>query len=199
MVYLYDTAIIEDMRSILDDERIYICPSDRVFSVIARLNEDDVKMPMISVARTGISLLDSQHTMRFTGGISNISEDEESISRIQVIPIQINYQFDVWTKHREENDNIIRELIFYYMTHPTLEVKVPYGTNLKHTFNIFYDKTIEDNSDISDQVNHGEYFRQTLSVYTPDAYLWKSTTEKPYIFGGADLYVKDGDKYVKDN
>ena len=199
MVYLYDTAIIEDMRSILDDERIYICPSDRVFSVIARLNEDDVKMPMISVARTGISLLDSQHTMRFTGGISNISENEESISRIQVIPIQINYQFDVWTKHREENDNIIRELIFYYMTHPTLEVKVPYGTNLKHTFNIFYDKTIEDNSDISDQVNHGEYFRQTLSVYTPDAYLWKSTTEKPYIFGGADLYVKDGDKYVKDN
>lgn len=187
------------MRSILDDERIYICPSDRVFSVIARLNEDDVKMPMISVARTGISLLDSQHTMRFTGGISNISENEESISRIQVIPIQINYQFDVWTKHREENDNIIRELIFYYMTHPTLEVKVPYGTNLKHTFNIFYDKTIEDNSDISDQVNHGEYFRQTLSVYTPDAYLWKSTTEKPYIFGGADLYVKDGDKYVKDN
>ena len=199
MVYLYDTAIIEDMRSILDDERIYICPSDRVFSVIARLNEDDVKMPMISVARTGISLLDSQHTMRFTGGISDISENEESISRIQVIPIQINYQFDVWTKHREENDNIIRELIFYYMTHPTLEVKVPYGTNLKHTFNIFYDKTIEDNSDISDQVNHGEYFRQTLSVYTPDAYLWKSTTEKPYIFGGADLYVKDGDKYVKDN
>lgn len=199
MFYLYDTAIIEDMRSILDDERIYICPSDRVFSVIARLNEDDVKLPMISVARTGISLLDSQHTMRFTGGISNISENEESISRIQVIPIQINYQFDVWTKHREENDNIIRELIFYYMTHPTLEVKVPYGTNLKHTFNIFYDKTIEDNSDISDQVNHGEYFRQTLSVYTPDAYLWKSTTEKPYIFGGADLYVKDGDKYVKDN
>ena len=199
MFYYYDTAIIEDLRSVLDDDRIYICPQDNVFKVIGRLNEDDVKMPMISVLRTGITLGNSQHPMRFRGGILNISEDLESISRLQSIPIQINYLFDVWTKHREENDNIVRELIFYYMTHPTLEVKIPYGANIKHTFNIFFDSNIEDNSDIVGQAEHGEYFRQTLSAYTPDAYLWKSTTEKPIIFGGADLYVKDGDKYVKDN
>lgn len=199
MFYLYDTAIIEDLRSVFDDDRIFICPTDNVFKTLGRLNEDDVKMPIISVLRTGVSLLDSQHTMRFQGGILKIGEDEESISRVQTIPIQINYLLDVWTKHREENDNIVRELIFYYMTHPTLEVKVPYGTNLKHTFNIFYDKNIEDNSDIVGQSEHGEYFRQTLSVYTPDAYLWKSTDEKPVIFGGVDLYVKDGNEYVKDN
>lgn len=199
MFYLYDTAIIEDMRSIFDDDRIFIEPADKVFNTIARLNEDDIKMPLISLARTGTSLRDSQHSMRFTGGLSYISDDEQTTSRIQVIPIQINYLLDVWTKHREENDNIVRELLFYYMTHPTLEVDVPYGTNLKHTFNIFYDQNIEDNSDIMGQLEHGEYFRTTLSVYTPDAYLWKCTTEKPHIFGGVDFYVKDGDKYVKDN
>ena len=199
MFYLYDKAIIEDLRSIFDDDRIFIEPADKVFNTISRLNEDDIKMPIISVARTGTSLRDSQHSMRFTGGLSYISDDEQTTSRIQVIPIQINYLLDVWTKHREENDNIVRELLFYYMTHPTLEVDVPYGTNLKHTFNIFYDQNIEDNSDIMGQLEHGEYFRTTLSLYTPDAYLWKMTTEKPHIFGGVDFYVKDGDKYVKDN
>lgn len=199
MVYYYDTAIIEDMRSLFDDERITICPQDNLFKTIARLNEDDIKMPLVSVVRTGWSLRDSQHPMRFRGGILNITKDEQYISRLQTIPIRINYLFDVWTQHREENDNIVRELIFWYMTHPTLEVKIPYGADMKHTFNIYFDSNIEDNSDIVDQANHGEYFRQTLSVYTDDAYLWKSTTDKPIIFGGADLYVKDVDGYVKDN
>lgn len=199
MFYLYDTAITEDLRSIFNDERIFICPPDRYFSVIARLYEDDVKFPMISLFRTGTSLQASQHPMRFKGGLLKIDEANQEGAYLQAIPIRINYLLEVWTKHREENDNIVRELLFYYMTHPTLKVSIPYGTNLKHNFNIFFDTNIEDNSDVSNQVGHGEYFRQTLSVYTDDAYLWKSTINKPAILGDVDLYVYDGGKYVHDN
>jgi len=198
MFYLYDTALVNDLRSIFSDGRIFICPPDRVFATIGRLNEDDVKMPMISVLRTGTSLGNSQHPMRFTGELLSIDPETNVNVKVQAIPITINWQIDVWSKHREENDNIVRELIFYYMTHPTLLVDIPYGTNLKHNFNIFFDSNIEDNSDISDHVNRGEYFRQTLSVYSDDAYLWKSMANKPTYFGGVDLYIKDGDKYVQD-
>ena len=198
MFYLYDTAIVEDLRSIFDDDKIFICPPDRVFATIGRLSEDDVKLPMISVVRTGTSLGNSQHSMRFTGGLLSIDPQTNENTKLQAIPITINYQLDVWTKHREENDNIVRELLFYYMTHPTLLVDIPYGSNLKHNFNIFFDSNIEDNSDISDHVNRGEYFRQTLSVYTDDAYLWKTTVNKPTYITGVDLYIKDGDKLVQD-
>ena len=198
MFYLYDTAIVEDLRSIFDDDKIFICPPDRVFATIGRLSEDDVKLPMISVVRTGTSLGNSQHSMRFTGGLLSIDPQTNENTKLQAIPITINYQLDVWTKHREENDNIVRELLFYYMTHPTLLVDIPYGSNLKHNFNIFFDSNIEDNSDISDHVNRGEYFRQTLSIYTDDAYLWKTTVNKPTYITGVDLYIKDGDKLVQD-
>ena len=198
MFYLYDTALVNDLRSVFNDQRIYICPPELVFKTIGRLNEDDIKMPMISLLRTGASILDSSHPMRFSGSLSAIHPDENTYETLRAIPIRINYLLDVWTKHREENDNIIRELIFYYMTHPTLQITIPYGVDLKHNFNIFFDNNIEDNSDIVDQPNHGEYFRQTLSVYTDDAYLWRGT-ECEHTDLETGFYVKDGNKYVLDN
>ena len=198
MFYLYDTAIVNDLRSIFEDHNIYICPPELVFKTIGRLNEDDIKMPMISLLRTGTSILPSQHPMRFGGAVSDVDVEENTYETIRAIPIQINYLIDVWTKHREENDNIIRELIFYYMTHPTLQIDIPYGVDLKHNFNIFFDSNIEDNSDIVDQPNHGEYFRQTLSIYTDDAYLWRGTSCKRTLLD-VEFYVKDGDTYVQDN
>lgn len=198
MFYLYDTALVDDLRSLFQDSRISICPPDQVFKIWGELEDDTIEMPIISVLRSGTSLGNSQHSMRFTGGLLAIDPITKQNNKIQAIPIQINYLLDVWTKHREENDNIVRELIFWYMTHPTLKVKIPYGTGLEHNFNIFYDSNIEDNSDISDHPNRGEYFRTTLSVYTDDAYLWKSTINKPTYITGVDLYVKDGDKYVQD-
>jgi hypothetical protein len=198
MFYLYDTAIINDFRSIFTNEDIFICPADRVFSVLGRLNEDDVKMYIISLQRTGTSLLSSSHPMRFDGGVIDYDKTSDQFKTLRGIPIRINYLVDVWTKHREENDNIIRELIFHYMTNPTLQITIPYGTNYVHNFNIFFDDNIEDNSDIVEHPNRGEYFRQTLSLYTDDAYLWKGK-EVDNVTVDPGFYVKDGNKYVKDN
>ena len=33
---------------------------------------------------------------------------------------------------------------------------------------------IEDNSDIANHINNGTYFRQDLSLYSDDSYLWKA-------------------------
>ena len=41
-----------------------------------------------------------------------------------------------------------------------------------HKFNILLGEEIEDNSDITTRDERGEYFRQTLSLYTDDAYLF---------------------------
>lgn len=198
MFYYYDRAIVNDLRKVFNDDRIFICPPELVFKTIGRLNEDDIKMPMISVLRTGTSILESPHSMRFHGLLQNVDNETDTYKTVRAIPIRINYLLDVWTKHREENDNIIRELIFYYMTNPTLQVEIPYGLDIEHNFNIFFDSNIEDNSDIVDQPNHGEYFRQTLSVYTDDAYLWRGT-ECENVALEPGFYIKDGDKYIQDN
>lgn len=183
---MYDNAIVENLRTMTNDNRISIQPYDRVFANVARDNLDTITLPLITLTRTGWSIVSERvsHPAKFEGALAKVEyPDGEDVKlyRLQSIPIRINYLLDVWTKDREDNDNIIRELIFYYETHPELRVMIPYGLDMEHVFNIFIDPDIEDNSDISDQINHGEYFRQTLSIYTDDAYLWKTSSRGPTV------------------
>lgn len=53
-------------------------------------------------------------------------------------------------------------------------VYVGHGLNMAHKFNIYFNSGIEDNSDIANHGNRGQYFRQDLTFYTDDAYLWRA-------------------------
>lgn len=94
--------------------------------------------------------------------------------RAQVIPITINYRLSVWSEDRITNDALCRELLFYYHLRPSLMVYVGHGLNIAHKFNIYFNSGIEDNSDIANHINKGTYFRQDMTFYTDDAYLWRA-------------------------
>lgn len=94
--------------------------------------------------------------------------------RARVIPITINWQLSVWTKDRITNDAIVREILWYYHLRPSLLVYVQHGLNIAHKFNIYFNSEITDNSDIANHINNGTYFRQDLSLYSDDSYLWQA-------------------------
>ena len=191
-VTYYDKAIIADMRKITQDTRIHIVPVENVFRTIGKLedSEDHIQLPIISVTRTGWSLQNAQHSQKFEGATLAWDKEKDWVQNIQFMPIQINYLLDVWTRTREENDAIMRELIFYYTNHPTLKIDIPYSADYSHNFNIFFMSDIEDNSDIVEQKNRGEYFRQTIAFYTDDAYLWK-TSSRPFTKIIIEVEVED--------
>ncbi len=205
-VYAYDMSIIEDLRTRFNrdkdgkpmtNDKVYVTPTENVFNIIGDLSDDKIKMPLISLQRNGWSLANKKpQYMTFSGYPIKEDYDKDGvidkISRIQAIPISINYQLDVWTTNRITNDAIMREIIFYYTQRPTLLVKIPYGLDYVHDFNIFFDNDIEDNSDIVDHVNRGQYFRQTIGIYTDDAYLWKSRIRKPATISSIDFTMYDG-------
>ena len=180
--YLYDKAIVERFRRIFDN-KIWIEPTDNVMKTLALSSRDDITFPFVSLTRTGWSISDSKSfSLAFEGGTFRYSEDDETFWDGQLIPMRLTYLLDVWTKTREENDNLITELVWYITTHPKMYVKIPYGLDIEHSFNIFLDSDIEDNSDIVQHQDRGEYFRQTLSIYTDDCYFWKSSHRgKTYI------------------
>lgn len=196
-LYLYDNAIIEDIRRIFNDSRVHITIPDYEFSTLARIDKDRVTLPAISLVRTGWSLTDARpHTMKFDGATLRYEKDIKKFRSIQVIPIRINYLIDIWSKTRRENDDIMRELIFYYSTHPTLEITVPYDLNINHVFNIFFNNDIEDNSDIVSHKERGEYYRQTISMYTDDAYLWKSSARYPTVVSKLTVETMDQNELI---
>lgn len=183
--YMYDEAIINNLRSIVGDDRITITPVDTIFDIIPRLNNDKITLPLLTVTRRNWSIQSDNvnHAAKYEGALSGIYQDEgkTTIQRVQFVPMTLTYSLDVWTKQRLENDEIVRELFWYYMTSPTLQITVPYKLDFDHNFNLFIEPEIEDNSDISQHLNTGEVFRQTLTIYTDDAKLWKSSSRDPTI------------------
>lgn len=206
-VYAYDKAIVEDFRarfkkSIVDSEvnpNVQIGSPDQMFNIIGQLDNDNVIMPFIGLQRLDWQLnLDRQGFQTFIGDrvYQRIGPDDKPINvRAQVIPITINYRLSVWSKDRVTNDALVRELLFYYHLRPSLMVYVGHGLNIAHKFNIYFNSGIEDNSDIANFNNNGTYFRQDMTFYTDDAYLWRANYEQ-LVEIQPDLYFNYGDPSI---
>lgn len=184
--YLYDEAIIADLRRVVGDSRIQIIPVDRVYDVIPRLSDDKITLPLVSVTRTGwsVSASDTNHSAKYEGALNGIycephKYNDPTVQKVQFVDMRLDYSVDVWTKTRQENDEFIRELFWYYMVSPTLQVHVPYDLDFDHNFNLYVSDDIEDNSDVVQHQFKGELFRQTINIYTDDAKLWKSSSRGP--------------------
>lgn len=189
-VYAYDKAIVEDFRARFKktstdskvNETVQIGSPNRMFNILGQLNDDKIEMPFISLERIDWQLnLDRQGYQTFIGDkvYRRIGPDNTPIDiRAQVIPITINYRLSVWSVDRITNDALVREILFYYHLRPSLMVYVGHGLNMAHKFNIYFNSGIEDNSDIANQGERGTYFRQDLTFYTDDAYIWRANYQE---------------------
>lgn len=204
--YLYDKAIVDDLRRVCGDDRITITPVDNVYNVIPRIQDDKFKLPLITLTRTNWSIksLHNNHSAKFEGALSEIAYNPKyedlDIKRVQFVDMYLSYAIDVWTRTRAENDEIVRELYWYYLISPTLQVTVPYDLNFNHVFTLSIDEDIEDNSDIAQHAAKGEMFRQTINIYTDDARLWKSSSRGPtYVDISFDLHRQTIEEAARDN
>lgn len=186
-VYAYDLALVEDLRArfskspVKDSEinkNVQIGPTEQMYRIIGELSDDQPILPFVSLQRLNWTLnLDRQGYQTFVGDMvfTRLAPDNKPQEvRARVIPITINWQLSVWTKDRITNDAIVREILWYYHLRPSLLVYVQHGLNIAHKFNIYFNSEITDNSDIANHINNGTYFRQDLSLYSDDSYLWQA-------------------------
>jgi len=191
-IYKYEEAIIAKIRQITGDDRIIITPTDNMLNVIPRIDNDEIKLPLIHLIRNDWKLLNQRHFgKKMNGHINNAfpmfqtHKDENinsitgRINRLHLIPMQFTHTFEVWSRTREENDEMIRELLWFFSTLPTFEVDIPYGVDIKHNFNLVPTGEIIDNSAIANQLVTGKLFLQAIMTTCDDAYLWKSSEHNP--------------------
>ena len=188
-VYAYDKALVEDLRTRFKkpngtqyvNDTVQMGAPDQMFNIIGTLNGDQAVMPFIGLQRLDWQMnLDRQGFQTFVGEqvYTRIGPDDKPIEvRAQVIPITINWRLSVWTADRVTNDALMREIIWYYSLRPSLMVYVGHGLNIAHKFNIYFNSGVEDNSDIANHNSNGTYFRQDVTLYSDDSYLWKARYE----------------------
>lgn len=169
-IYIYDKAITEKFNEILGDSRISIVPFETAFRK-SGVDGDDVTLPFVSISRQGWSL--TQQTKNITAYMVGKPKVKKDIHYTNAyLPIEIQYNIDVVTRNREQNDELCRELILYIHRHPELIAEVTYlGITQRFGFHWFLGNDVVDNSEISEFENRGQYYRSTLSMVVDEAQL----------------------------
>lgn len=112
--------------------------------------------------------------------------------QLNAIPVDINYQIDIYTRKYEEGDEYLRNFIFGLVEHPKMVVTLPYnGANLEHVCYTRLDGNVVDNSNISEKLFPDQFTRWSLKLSIQDAYLFSLPFKEFPRIGSVSLEVRD--------
>ena len=176
-VGLYDKALTEKLSKWISDTNMKITSPEetrRLFSYRADINNDGpIQLPLIALRRgKNISVLNTSKKPTTFDGYT-VEANDKLIKSLSNVPIQIEYQIDIYTRHLSEADEYVRNFVFNIINYPQLVVQIPYNdVNFEHISNIRMASDIQDNSDIQERLIAGQFSRFTIGLMIDDAYLW---------------------------
>ena len=173
----YDEALVEKVKRWVRDPKLKILtPQDstRLFQMKAEeLDDKPLSLPMIALSREpSIEILSTKKkAMSYDG--AHVQMDKGHSALLNAIPIQLNYQLDIYTRYFAEADEYMRNFIFNFINYPKLNITIPYNdANIEHSSTVLVESTVSDSSDIPERLISGQFTRLTLRLYIDDAYLF---------------------------
>lgn len=183
-VEIYDSAVVEKMKEVFSNT-LY-APTDEAFKRCAELNSGKVMIPMISIYRPSAFEIDNRNYNKpefFKGrrmellepelgeGETYLDVDPEKIRNIRSLSVMLRYQMDVWGDRMNVVNEITKELIFFLLEFPNIEVKEPIsGMDMK--FSVQLEEGITDNTDIMGFQDRGKVYRNTIEFFVREARLF---------------------------
>jgi len=200
---LYDEAIVNRLQELVGPEAaIQILKPDetaRLFGEKADESRDALSLPLIALSRRGFRILNAQKQPKSYDGIKLLAYDDKGnlvnegkVFKLNAIPIQLEYQLDIYTVDLQQSEEYSREFIFELVNNPTGVVELPYNnTKITHKFSIHVEQDVVDNSDIPERVFPGQFTRYTLKLNVDDAYLFSVPVKKNVEIACAGVVVED--------
>jgi hypothetical protein len=176
-VYLYDEAFVEKLRNWTKETNVKVYSPDdtkRLFEVIADdTNDAPIKLPILCLRRkSGLQVTNINKKPLTFDGI-RLESNSKKTAILNAIPIDIQYQVDIYTRYFKEADEFLRNLTFNIINYPKLTVKLPYqDMGIEHYGIIRMSNNIDDNSAIPERLINGQFTRLSFNVSIDDAYLW---------------------------
>ena len=198
---LYDEAFLKKLKSITDKTNIHLYGTDdskRLFEIIADDTDDQqIQLPIISLRRSGgYTIKEIGNNSRSKNSLKVISCEDGSSVQLNIIPIELNYQIDIYTRMYYEADSIMRELIFILINSPQLSITIPYNDiQLQHKSNIILSQNVSDNSAIPERLIAGQFTRLTVECQIDDAYLFDTRLKNNIQLGYSDLQIMSPGQY----
>ena len=92
-------------------------------------------------------------------GMMLVSDNVHTL-QLDAVPIAITYQIDLYTRHYDEGDELLREIIFKLINKPQRVIELPYNNQkLKEVCSIRLQGQVNDTSDIPERIFSGQFTR----------------------------------------
>lgn len=191
----YDDAIVAKLKKwIPDNSRIRVLKPDEV-SRLFELKAEDTKdrpldLPMIALSRSNdIRILQTTKTNRSFDGLRlQQSPTKDKTALFNVIPIQLEYQLDIYTKTEEECDEYLRNFLFKLINNPTIMIDIPYnGQEIQHIANLRVLDTVSDTSNITERLFVGQFTRWTIQFELHDGFLFSIPYKQNWRIADAEV------------
>ena len=165
----------------------------KLFELTASDNNDKAfNLPLIALSRSNdITLLSTVKGPRSFDGLKIGYKDsivagqtvKTNTAQLNVIPIKLVYQLDIYTKTYEEGDEYLRNFLFKLINNPVIKISIPYnGLEVEHIANIRVLDTVSDTSAISERIFSGQFTRWTIQLEIQDAFLFSIPYRKNWRF-----------------
>lgn len=183
-IRFYDEAISNKLANWIKDPNLKILKPDeatRLFELTAdRTGDAPFTLPLIAISRNrDVEIIAPQKQPKTFEGFS-LQTDSKVTIPVNVIPIQIGYQIDIYTKGMAEADEYVRNFVFNLINYPKLIIELPYNDfKFRHESNISLESSITDNSDIKEHLFADQFVRFTMKVSLSDAYLFSIPVNTP--------------------
>ena len=179
-IRFYDEAIANKINSWLPkskNRKIQVLKPDevkRLFGIEAdERNDKPIQLPLIAISRdTQIDVMHpTKRAMSFDGMM--LESDGKHTLQLDAVPISITYQIDMYTRHFDEGDELLREMIFKIINNPQLVIELPYNNQkLKQVCAMKLQGSVEDTSSVSERLFSGQFTRWSMRVDIDGAYLY---------------------------
>lgn len=205
-VRLYDEALTNKIIEWVKDPNLRVLKPQEtaeLFRMQADLkNDKPISLPLIALSRdTKIRLLNTNKQPRTYDGFKIRAYDNngnevvlDKTQKLNVIPIQLEYQLDIYTQHLAEADEYLREFAFKFVNNPNVVIEIPYNNcKLKHESTVWCDNDVEDNSDIPQRLFPTQFTRYTFHLTIDNAYLFSAPAKENLAISSVILNIKNNE------
>ena len=202
-IKLYDDALVAKINYWIPSPGIQVLSPEEVTRML-EIKADQKKdaplaLPFVALSRDrDIRILNRQKQLKTFSGVRIGTTEDEKVLQLNAIPIEINYQLDIYTKTMQQADEFVRNFVFNFINNPNLKVTIPYNdVNYEHYSSIWLEDTITDNSDIKERLFPGQFIRFSLKLVVDDAYLFSVPIKEASEVVEIDSRIKEGEEITQ--
>lgn len=156
-------------------------PSE-AFKNLGLINQDKAKLPMISIWRSDTSFDSNVSMSQLRLGYDFNAPDtpDGKIRNIRCLPLNLQYDFDIWGTSDDQASTILCELYFSIMENPCFMV---YASNASFNCEVsLLLKDFSNNSDTIDKKERGNLFRYTIVTECPARISYRQDLDKYSVY-----------------